>query len=194
MEFTIPTRAKKITLSLILIGVALAVIGVATGFDDHQFTTRLLTNGLINAFFFFAIALGALFFLALQYATETGWYASVKRVIEGIAGVLPYGMGFLALILLIITFLDGAHIYVWMDPETTNPASHHFDAIIEGKKPYLNKVFFWIRTIVYLVTYYVFWNGFRKRSLEEDRIGGTSLHFKNYRKGATFLVFFEVFS
>ncbi|MCF8409038.1 MAG: quinol:cytochrome C oxidoreductase [Crocinitomicaceae bacterium] len=194
MEFTIPTRAKKITLSLILIGVALAVIGVATGFDDHQFTTRLLTNGLINAFFFFAIALGALFFLALQYATETGWYASVKRVIEGIAGVLPYGMGFLALILLIITFLDGAHIYVWMDPETTNPASHHFDAIIEGKKPYLNKVFFWIRTIVYLVTYYVFWNGFRKRSLEEDRIGGTSLHFKNYYKGATFLVFFAVFS
>jgi hypothetical protein len=194
MEFTIPTRAKKITLSLILIGVALAVIGVATGFDDHQFTTRLLTNGLINAFFFFAIALGALFFLALQYATETGWYASVKRVIEGIAGVLPYGMGFLALILLIITFLDGAHIYVWMDPETTNPASHHYDAIIEGKKPYLNKVFFWIRTIVYLVTYYVFWNGFRKRSLEEDRIGGTSLHFKNYYKGATFLVFFAVFS
>ena len=194
MEFTIPTRAKKITLSLILIGVALAVIGVATGFDDHQFTTRLLTNGLINAFFFFAIALGALFFLALQYATETGWYASVKRVIEGIAGVLPYGMGFLALILLIITFLDGAHIYVWMDSETTNPASHHYDAIIEGKKPYLNKVFFWIRTIVYLVTYYVFWNGFRKRSLEEDRIGGTSLHFKNYYKGATFLVFFAVFS
>ena len=194
MEFTIPTRAKKITLSLILIGVALAVIGVATGFDDHQFTTRLLTNGLINAFFFFAIALGALFFLALQYANETGWYASVKRVIEGIAGVLPYGMGFLALILLIITFLDGAHIYVWMDPETTNPASHHYDAIIEGKKPYLNKVFFWIRTIVYLVTYYVFWNGFRKRSLEEDRIGGTSLHFKNYYKGATFLVFFAVFS
>jgi hypothetical protein len=32
------------------------------------------------------------------------------------------------------------------------------------------------------------------RSLEEDRIGGTELHFKNYRKGATFLVFFSVFS
>ncbi len=32
------------------------------------------------------------------------------------------------------------------------------------------------------------------RSLEEDRIGGTELHFKNYRKGAIFLVFFAVFS
>ena len=194
MEFTIPTRAKKITLSLIIVGAILAAVGVATGFEDHQFITRLLANGLINAFFFFAIALGALFFLALQYATETGWYASVKRVIEGIAGVLPYGMGLLAAILLIITFLDGAHIYIWMDPETTNPASHHFDHIIEGKKAYLNKGFFWIRTLAYLVTYYVFWNGFRKRSLEEDRIGGTNLHFKNYRKGATFLVFFAVFS
>ncbi len=194
MEFSTPNKAKKITLSLIIFGAALAAVGVVTGMEDHHFVTRLLTNGLINAFFFFAIALGALFFLTLQYATETGWYASVKRVIEGVAGVLPYGMGLLALILLVITLMDGAHIYIWMDPETTNPASHHYDEIIEGKSAYLNKIFFWIRTIVYLATYYIFWNGFRKRSLEEDRIGGTELHFKNYRKGATFLVFFAVFS
>jgi hypothetical protein len=194
MEFSTPNKAKKITLSLIIFGAALAAIGIVTGLDDDHFATRLLTNGLINAFFFFAIALGALFFLTLQYATETGWYASVKRVIEGVAGVLPYGMGLLAVILLIITLMDGAHIYIWMDPETTNPASHHYDAIIDGKSPYLNKIFFWIRTLVYLATYFIFWNGFRKRSLEEDRIGGTELHFKNYRKGATFLVFFAVFS
>ncbi|MEY4570943.1 MAG: hypothetical protein RLZ10_136 [Bacteroidota bacterium] len=194
MEFTIPARAKKITLSLIVVGAALAIVGVLTSMKDHHFMTRLLTNGLINAFFFFAIALGALFFLALQYATETGWYASVKRVIEGIAGVLPYGIGLLGVILLAITLMDGAHIYIWMDPETTNPASHHYDEIIEGKAPYLNKIFFWIRTAVYFATYIIFWNGFRKRSLEEDRIGGTELHFKNYRKGATFLVFFAVFS
>jgi hypothetical protein len=194
MEFSTPNKAKKITLSLIIFGAALAAVGVVTGMEDHHFVTRLLTNGLINAFFFFAIALGALFFLTLQYATETGWYASVKRVIEGVAGVLPYGMGLLAMILLVITLMDGAHIYIWMDPETTNPASHHYDEIIEGKSAYLNKIFFWIRTIIYLATYYIFWNGFRKRSLEEDRIGGTELHFKNYRKGATFLVFFAVFS
>jgi len=194
MEFSTPNKANKITLALILIGSALAVIGVVIGMGENHFMTRLLTNGLINAFFFFALALGALFFLALQYATETGWYASVKRVIEGIAGFLPYGMGLLGVILLIITFMDGAHIYTWMDPETTNPSSHHYDPIIEGKSPYLNKIFFWIRTIAYLATYIIFWNGFRKRSLEEDRIGGTELHFKNYRKGATFLVFFAVFS
>jgi hypothetical protein len=147
-----------------------------------------------HGFFFFALGLGALFFLALQYATETGWYASVKRVIEAVEGFLPYGMGILGLVLLTLTFMDGAHIYSWMDPEMTNPKSHHYDEIIAGKAPYLNKLFFWIRTLAYFGVYFIFLRGFRMRSLEEDRIGGTELHFKNYRKGATFLVFFSVFS
>jgi hypothetical protein len=141
-----------------------------------------------------AIGLGALFFLALQYATETGWYAAVKRMIEAIAGFLPYGMGLLALVLLVITLMDGAHIYGWMDPETYTKGSHHYDELIAGKRPYLNEVFFWIRTLTYMAVYFIFFRGFRMRSLQEDQVGGTELHFKNYKKGALFLVFFAVFS
>ena len=194
MEFSVSNKAKRLTVILIGVGLLFTAIGVFTSMNDHHFATRLLTNGLINSFFFFAIGLGALFFLALQYATETGWYAAVKRVIEAVAGFLPYGMAWLALSLLTITFMDGAHIYTWMDPEMTNPSSHHYDEIIAGKAAYLNKGFFWIRTIVYLAVYFLFLRGFRNRSLEEDRVGGTEIHFKNYRKGATFLVFFAVFS
>lgn len=194
MEFSVSNKAKRLTVILIGVGLLFTAIGVFTSMNDHHFATRLLTNGLINSFFFFAIGLGALFFLALQYATETGWYAAVKRVIEAVAGFLPYGMALLALSLLTITFMDGAHIYTWMDPEMTNPSSHHYDEIIAGKSVYLNKGFFWIRTIVYLAVYFLFLRGFRNRSLEEDRVGGTEIHFKNYRKGATFLVFFAVFS
>ena len=194
MEFSISKKAKNVTTALMGVGLLFTAIGIFTSVSDHHFATRLLVNGLVNSFFFFALGLGALFFLALQYATETGWYASVKRIIEAVAGFLPYGMGLLALTLLTITFLDGAHIYSWMDPEMTNPASHHYDEIIDGKSAYLNKPFFWIRTILYMVVYFIFLRGFRMRSLEEDRIGGTELHFKNYRKGAIFLVFFAVFS
>jgi hypothetical protein len=194
MEFSISKKAKNVTTALMGVGLLFTAIGIFTSMSDHHFATRLLVNGLVNSFFFFALGLGALFFLALQYATETGWYASVKRIIEAVAGFLPYGMGLLALTLLTITFLDGAHIYSWMDPEMTNPASHHYDEIIDGKSAYLNKPFFWIRTILYMVVYFIFLRGFRMRSLEEDRIGGTELHFKNYRKGAIFLVFFAVFS
>ncbi len=194
MEFSISKKAKTLTMTLMGVGVLFTAIGVFTSMSDHHFATRLLANGLVNSFFFFALGLGALFFLALQYATETGWYASVKRIIEAVAGFLPYGMGLLALTLLIITLNDGAHIYGWMDPESVNPKSHHYDEIIAGKSAYLNKGFFWIRTLVYMGTYYIFLRGFRLRSLAEDKIGGTEIHFKNYRKAAVFLVFFAVFS
>lgn len=189
MDFQITKKAKNFTFLLIGLGLVLTIVGVLSGMGDHHFKTRLLTNGLINGFFYFALGLGALFFLALQYATETGWYASVKRVIEAVAGFIPVGMGIFGGVLLIITFLDGAHIYGWMDPETV---AH--DEIIQGKAAYLNKTFFWIRTAVYFATYILFLRGFRNRSLEEDRVGGTEIHITNYKKGATFLVFFAVFS
>ena len=189
MEFQITQKAKRNIYLLLGIGLILTIIGVVTGMDSHHFATRLLTNGLIDTFFFFAMGLGALFFLALAYATETGWYASVKRIIEAVAGYLPYGMGLMGLVLLIITLMDGAHVYQWMDPEVV---AH--DDIIQGKTAYLNPVFFWIRTLIYFAVYFIFLRGFKKRSLEEDKIGGTELHFMNYKKGALFLVFFAVFS
>lgn len=197
MEFKITKKANMYTIIIMVVGLLFTGIGIALEMgheEGHHLTQRVLGNMLINSFFFFAIGLGALFFLALQYATETGWYATVKRVIEAIMGYLPVGIIMLIVTLLIITLLDGAHIYIWMDPETTNPSSHHYDAIIEGKSAYLNKMFFWIRTLVYLATYYIFWRGFKNRSRLEDEVGGTDIHFKNYKKGAIFLVFFAVFS
>lgn len=194
MEFKIAKKAKVFTLTLMVVGVLFTGIGIAMNMNSAHFMQRLLANGLVNSFFFFGIGLGALFFLALQYATETGWYAVVKRVIEGVAGWIPYGIGFMILVLGVISLLDGAHIYIWMDPAYTTKGSHHYDAMIDGKSAYLNMAFFWIRTVVYLATYYIFWRGFRKRSLLEDRVGGTEIHFKNYYRGAVFLVFFAVFS
>ena len=189
MEFNITPESKKAIRIIVLAGLAMLIVGVVMGYNDAHFVTRILTNGLINGFFFFALGLGALFFLALNYATESGWYASVKRVIEAVAGFLPYGMGLLGLFLLIITLFDGAHIYIWMDSEVVK-----HDEIIQGKTAYLNVWFFWIRTLIYFTTYFLFLRGFKRRSLEEDERGGTDLHFKNYKKGATFLVFFAVFS
>jgi hypothetical protein len=192
MEFKISSKAKLLTLTLMIVGGISTIIGCVLEMGNHEgahFAQRFLANALVDSFFFFAIGLGALFFLALQYATETGWYASVKRVIEAVTGFMPYGVGLMIVTLLAITFMDGAHIYVWMDPSVVE-----HDSIIEGKSMFLNKGFFWIRTVVYLAVYVIFWWGFRKRSLEEDRVGGTDIHFKNYKKGATFLVLFAVFS
>ena len=189
MEFKIANKAKRLTLILMIMGVIFTGFGIALTWKDHNFGQRFMANGLINSFFFFSIGMGALFFLALAYATETGWYAAIKKIVEAVTGFIPYGIGFMVLILLALTLTDGGHIYTWMDPEVVAN-----DEIIKAKSFYLNKGFFWIRTIVYLGVYYMFWKGFKKRSLEEDRIGGTEIHFKNYKKGALFLVYFSVFS
>lgn len=189
MEFSISNKAKKLVLGLVTIGALLSIVGIFTMSDGEDKFQRIMANFLIDGFFFFAIALGALFFLALQYATETGWYAYVKRVIEGVAGYLPVGAVILLVVFLTFSFTQGAHVYIWMDP-----AKVAGDHIIENKAIYLNPTFFMIRTVIYLGIYYMFYRGFRSRSLLEDKIGGTELHFKNYRKGATFLVFFAVFS
>lgn len=192
MEFKITKKANILTLVLIIVGLLFTGIGVAveTGHEHgHHLGQRLAANLLVDSFFFFGIGLGSLFFLALQYATETGWYATVKRVIEAVAGYLPVGIIMMTVTLLIITLQDGAHIYLWMDK---NVVAH--DEIIKGKSAFLNKGFFWLRTAVYLFVYYIYWNGFRKRSLQEDIEGGTKIHFTNYKKSAVFLVFFAVFS
>ncbi|MBI2257315.1 MAG: quinol:cytochrome C oxidoreductase [Flavobacteriia bacterium] len=174
------------------LGIVCTIVGVVLemGHDHgHHLPQRLSGNLLINSFFFFGIAIASLFFLALKYATETAWYVAIKRVIEGVAGFLPFGVGLLLITFAYITLNDGAHIYLWMDEEIVK-----HDEIIQGKAFYLSKTFFWIRTLVYVTIYLLYYWGFRKRSLLEDQVGGTELHYKNYKKGATFLVFFAVFS
>lgn len=200
MEFQVSSKAKMLTTFLMIVGIVFTLIGVMLAFPeeghDSHVGTRVMGNLLTNSFFFFAIGLGAMFFLALQYATETGWYAAIKRVIEAVSGFMPYGIAMMILTLLTISFMHGAHIYQWMDPEVMEKGGSHYDALSAGKGGYLNQIFFWIRTIAYLGVYYIYWRGFQKRSLLQDSNPemAVDLHFKNYRKGAAFLVFFAVFS
>jgi hypothetical protein len=170
-----------------LIGVLAMVFGYINDVSDHH--NRFWANIFVNGFFYFAISLGALFFLALQYATEASYMIVLKRIIEGTSQFIYIGAA-----ILVVFFLAGTfhfhHIYHWMDPEVYNPDSSHYDAIIAGKAAYLNQPFFWIRTILYLGVWCYFAYIFRKRSLMEDELGGTKIHFKNITLAAIFLVFF----
>ncbi len=191
MNFTFTKNARITFAVLMLIGVIAGVYGFMT--DDTAHHNRFWANLLINGFFYFAISLGALFFLALQYATEASYMVVLKRVMEGISQYIYVGGAVLILVFLAGT-LHWHHIYHWMDPEVYDPTSEHYDKIIAGKAAYLNQPFFWIRTIVYLGVWMFFARLFRKRSLLEDQQGGTKIHFKNMGMAAIFLVFFAVTS
>jgi hypothetical protein len=220
MNFTFSKRARTLSMALIVLGVLAALIGffMAKG-DPHQADSlgqRSWSTLLVSGFFFFGISLGALFFFALSYATETAWTVLVKRVFEGIFQYLPVGSVVIVLVLLAGS-LHWHHIYHWMDhslyheymigeghdaryvdtAEAGAVANPNYDPIIAGKKAFLNQPFYWLRTIAYLATFILFARWFRRQSLELDHLTGEELvkrHLLNYRRGALFLVFFAVFS
>ncbi len=220
MNFIFSQRAKVFSYILMGIGVV-AIIGgyFATGEDHHA---RWWTNLLINGFYFMAISLGAMFFYALHFATETAWAVVLRRVMESVFSFIP-----IASIVLIIVFIGATfhlnHIYHWMDPAvgtefvaeetlgSDHPHYYHseaeaaadgvavikndaYDSIIANKSAYLNIPFFWVRTLIYIGVFIFFARWFRRRSLREDEEGGTELHLKGYKRGAVYLVVFAVFS
>ena len=220
MNFVFSNRAKVVSYVLILIGAISVIAGYFIYGEDHH--SRWWTNLMVNGFYFFAIGLGALFFYVLSFATETSWTVVLRRVMEAVFSFLPIGAVVLVIVF-IGSSLHWNHIYHWMDQAvtsefvsaTTVDAAHpeyydsmdsvkeagvelianpKYDALLDHKSPYLNLPFFWIRTIVYLLTFLLFARWFRKRSLEEDIEGGTALHFKGYRKSAVFLILFAFFS
>lgn len=69
-------------MALWTVGAIATVYGVVSNDSEHH--QRTWSALLVNGFFFLGISLGALFFYALQNATETAWSVLVKRVFEGI--------------------------------------------------------------------------------------------------------------
>ncbi|MCH7535765.1 MAG: quinol:cytochrome C oxidoreductase, partial [Bacteroidetes bacterium] len=151
-----------------------------------------------------------------QYVTEAGWSIVLKRVFEAVSGYMKYGVGVLLIVFLAATFHMN-HIYHWMDPSVTNEfvsevvaegehakysheqgegfvENEEFDEIIANKTGYLNIGFWWLRTIIYLSVWLFFAWFFRKRSLEEDEIGGNKWYWGNQKFGAIFIVFLAITS
>ncbi|MAZ36638.1 MAG: quinol:cytochrome C oxidoreductase [Crocinitomicaceae bacterium] len=179
---------------MIIGGLAL-IMGIASlfmGGDEHAHhhaVARFWSNILINGFFFFGIAVCATFFMALNYAAESGWWVVIKRILEAIGSFMPYGA-----VVLFIVLLAGAahmhHLYHWMDPAVSDPDSPLFDEIIAGKTAYLNVPFMIIRQLLIMGGWIWMWKRFRTRSLEEDLGFDRSRHFKNVKESAIFLIAF----
>ncbi|PTM06134.1 MAG: quinol:cytochrome C oxidoreductase [Bacteroidetes bacterium] len=163
----------------------------------HQEQNKPWANLLVNSFFALAIGLGALFFMALQYAAQVGWTVVLLRVLEGITSFI-WVPGLVILIIIVTGWfhLGGNHVYHWMAEGIMIPGSENYDSIIAGKEGYLNGPFFTIRSIIYLAG----WIGaaflLRKMSLKMEQSGVD--YNQNWAKmrnvGAGFLVFFAVTS
>jgi len=152
---------------------------------QHQISNRPWSALYVAAFFFMMIALGALAFYAIQYASQAGWSPVLFRVMEGITAYLLPG----ALIVLLIAVASGTighyNIFVWMDPEVV---AH--DKLIQGKSGWLNIGGFAIRGLIFIAGWSLYRHFSRKFSLAQDEATDNSNFKKNFRISAAFLVFF----
>jgi hypothetical protein len=191
LNFTFPQKTK--TLTYVLMGIGLVSIIAAfmcdkpTVPDEHYHHTRAWANILVNSFFFMAIGLGAAFFMGLQYAAEAGWAVTVKRIMEAVAWVLPWGLS-LMLLMFVLGQFGVHHLYAFFDKDVI---AH--DKVIQAKMGYFGW-FWWLRTILYMGGWLFFTNKLRKNSLDADAVNDNSHHWKNVKLGAWFMVLFAVTS
>lgn len=157
----------------------------------HQVQNRPWSAIYVAAFFFFMIALGTLAFYAIQNAAQAGWSPVLFRVMEGITGYLLPGSLILFGLLLLSAFHVN-HIFHWMDPQLVDPSSDKYDALVAGKKGWLNPVSFLIRAAIYIAGWNIFRYFLRKNSLRQDEASDNHWFKKNFKLSAGFLVFFIV--
>jgi hypothetical protein len=159
----------------------------------HQMQNRPWAALFHNAFFFLAIGLGSVFFLAVQYVANVGWSVVLNRIMEamGLFIVIP---GIVIILIVIAGGLHMHHLWHWMEPGIMDKTQPNYDSIIAGKQAYLNFGFFIIRSIIYIAGWTYAIRLFRKYSLQEDQVGGVDIYKKQIRNAAIFLVFFAVTS
>lgn len=152
----------------------------------HQLQNRPWSALYVAAFFFFMISLGVLAFYAIQRAAQAGWSPLLFRVMEGITSYLVPG-GIIVFVILVCSVAHMNHLFVWMDASVVE-----HDALLQGKKGYLNPIFFLVRAAIFLGGWIAYRQYSRKLSLAQDNASDNSNFKKNFRISAAFLVFYLI--
>src|SRR5215510_1483171 len=140
--------------SALLGALACAILGAA---NPKQF----FFSWLVSFLFFLSLALGALFFVLFQYATQGGWGIVVRRIGETVFATVP------VMAALFVPLLFGLQdLYSW-----SVPGAAERDALLRWKAPYLNVPFFLIRAALYFVIWSFIALLYYRRSRGQDATG-----------------------
>jgi hypothetical protein len=145
-----------------LIGAVIALLGiVGCAILGPGNPKQFFFSWLVAFLFFLSLALGALFFVLIQYAAQGGWGIVVRRIGETIFATLP------VMALLFVPLLFGLRdLYLWAVP---GAADH--DALLRWKAPFLNVPFFLVRAAVYFACWCLLAIAYYRGSRGQDTTG-----------------------
>lgn len=138
-----------------LVGVVLcAILGAGN-------PKQLYFSWLVSFLFFLSLALGGLFFVLIQYASQGGWGVVLRRIGETTFATIP------VMAVLFIPVVLGLHdIYSW-----SAPGAAEQDALLRWKAPYLNVPFFLIRAAIFFTCWSFIALVYYQRSRGQDETG-----------------------
>jgi hypothetical protein len=125
-----------------MIGAGVAVLGaVVCAILAPGNPKQFFFSWLVSFLFFLSLALGGLFFVLIQYASQGGWGIVLRRIGETVFATIP------VMALLFIPILFGLpSLFEW-----AHPGAAEHDALLRWKEPYLNVPFFLIRAGFFFV-------------------------------------------
>lgn len=162
IQFNFDTKFRRNIL------IAIAVLSIVSIISFFHTPVRFWVNILINNFYFTSMALSGLFFLALQFLTNSSWMRTYQTLPLAMSSYLPIAF------ILSLFGLFGIHtLYEWSHTDFVMN-----DPILVKKIAYLNTPFFVTRIIMYFSLWLAFsyvikkliakWRGSNKRLLSSQ--------------------------
>ena len=197
-HFELPGSYKKWTMGLIIAGVLALLYGFImfhpfehAGHEASINSTRFWAVLLQNSTYWLLTVNAAMFFICVTTMAMGGWQVALRRVPEAISSVVPI-LGVICFIIL-MAIVWGGHtdIYHWLDKDAVAA-----DKILNGKKGFLNPVFFTIWSAISIGLWSLLGRKMRSMSLETDKHGtmdyetGKKWVWKNTVWASLYTVFF----
>jgi hypothetical protein len=173
----IPSMRTK-TIYAVAMFFGLVLFGTALMMDQ----ARAWHSFLVSFFFFTNLALGGLFFTAIQHAAKAGWSVNIRRFAEAMSSFLP-----VAAVAAVVLLLGAKSLYVWLDPKELAE-----NAILRGKSSYLNMGFFVVRLAIFFGAWILFRKTLVGNSLKQDQDGDENHTVKNVAVSVAFLLVFAI--
>lgn len=153
---TIYERLKRSPRWLMPLGVVLLAIALFTeSFEVFKFSY------LVAYSFFLSLTLGSLFLVIIHHLVDACWSTPLRRVTEHLSTLVVW-----MAIFFIPIAIFAPSMFPWMELEATHP-----DHALEAKKAYLNKVFWYIRSIIYFAVWTFLAMRLRGFSINQDKDG-----------------------
>lgn len=172
-SFELPGSYKKWTMGLIGVGLVALIYGFIAyhplshaEHGQNPESTRFWAVLLQNCTFWLLIVNASMFFIGVTTLAMGGWQVALRRVPEAISSVVPV-LGIITfLILMAIVWGGRDDIYHWVNAEEVAK-----DKILNGKKGFLNPVFYTVFSAITIFLWYFLGQKLRSLSLESDKDG-----------------------